>query len=275
VVRIIAPAESTLRSMVAWVRGRTRTGTEGRTPEIAALEQQVDQYRFRFLQAEAQLTELRAHIAEISRSVELNPGQNVRLVTAPVIGGASDLTSKALTVRAGRAQQVERGAVAVVHGVHLVGPVVSADDRTCTVLPITDRAQAARSKGQGYIDCVIMLDADRRGPNCQLKPDGKGRLVGPVASDALHRDPTTGESPAIKPGMVVRLDDLRGDWPASAQMLVVGLVTAIEPQPNQPLRQFVTVEPQYDIERPSEVTIRSLIVEDAPKPSAKPEGATP
>ncbi|MFN7020366.1 MAG: rod shape-determining protein MreC [Phycisphaerales bacterium] len=251
----ISPAQQKLGEVVRWVRGdaaRDRL-VAAASPELAELERQRNELGFRLLQAEEQIKELRRVIAEISRSSELSAGEALKMVPAAVIGGPADLTSRVLTVRAGRAQGIEPNSVAVTRGVHLVGRVRSVSDRTCTVLPINDRSHPP-------INGVIMLDDERRGPGCQLAPDGKGRLVGLVRADPSLRDPTTGESEPIKEGMKVRFDDT-DNWPRSARMLIVGHIIAIESLPNQPLRKSVVVEPFFAPDKVSEVTLRQLVTD--------------
>lgn len=265
----ISPAQQKLGQVVRWARGDAAKEklAAAAAPELAELERQRNDLSFRLLQAEEQIKELRRVIAEISRSSELSPGEALKMVPAVVIGGPADLASKLLTVRAGRAQEIERGAVAVTRGVHLVGRVRSVAERTCTILPINDRAHEP-------INGIIMLDDERRGPGCQLSPDGKGRLAGRVRADPSLRDPTTGESEPIKEGMKVRFDDT-DNWPRSARMLIVGRIIAIESLPDQPLRKSIVVEPFFAPDKVSEVTLRQLVAE-GPAPVPKPgEGGTP
>lgn len=280
----MAPAQHNLRNMVAWVRRRAGSVEDdpnlGRPAEVAELERQRDMLRFSLLQAQDQIRLLQRVIADLSHSVELNPGYRLRMVNAPVIGGPADLTSKVLTIRAGREQGVEVNSVAVVRGVHLVGAVRTVGQRSCSVLPITDRShpvlQGVVMIPEGAGSAGAGAGGERRGPACLLKPDGTGDLVGPVQEDASLRDPVTAAMPVIEPGMTVRLADR--DWPAGAQMLIVGIVTAVEPLPNQPLRQQVTVRPVHDLSRTREVTIRSLVLADAstaPPSQAPAEGGTP
>ena len=54
--------------------------------------------------------------------------------------------------------------------------------------------------------------------------------------------------------MVVRLQD--PNWPASAQMLIIGKIVRVEPKPTEPLRQVITVRPVYDLSRLGEVVVR-------------------
>lgn len=266
---IIAPAQHRLGQAAAWLRGRTSPASAAAPdPEREALIRENEQLKFGLLQARDQIKQLQQLIADLSHSVSLNPDERIRLVNAPVIGGPADLTSKLLTVRVGRANGVEPNAVAVTHGVHLVGLVRSASDRMCTVLPITDRNQRA-------INAVIMLDSERRGPVCQLTPDGRGRLEGPVRSDTIVRDPVTGVATPIEPGMIVRFEETPPEWPRSANMLIVGRVVSVEPLPNQPQRLIVTVEPVYAPDRVTEVTIRSLFVGERIAPSPADVEARP
>ncbi len=265
---IIAPAQHGLGQAVTWLRGKTEPsrGLEA-SPEGAELLRQNDQLLSSFLQSQEEIKSLRRIISEISHSVEINPGQSIRLINAPVIGGPADLTTKSLTIRAGRSNGVEPNAIAVVRGVHIVGKVRTADERLCTVIPFTDASIRP-------FNAVIMLEPDRRGPVCQLTPDGRGRFTGRVMEDASLRDPATAATTPITIGMMVRLDD--ADWPRTAKMLIVGQVIGIEPLPNQPLRRVVTVEPYYAPDRATEVMIRSLVVsENSISPKTNEEGVNP
>jgi hypothetical protein len=265
VEKIVAPAQHRLRETVTWVRGRGRDSS-GASADVAELTKQRDQLRFSLLQAEEQIRELRRVVAEISHSSQFSTGETIKTVAAPVIGGPADLGSKVLTVKAGRSQGIEAGAVVVTRGVHLVGKVRTVGDRTCTILPITDDGNAKPING------VIMLDTDRRGPLCQLTPGRNGKLSGWVMNDPSLRDPVTAAAAPIEVGMTVRFGDTP-DWPESARMLIIGRVSAIEPSPKQPQRQIVTVEPVYPPELATEVMIRQPIVESAAAGNEK--GAAP
>lgn len=241
---ILAPARHPLRMMVAWLAPMERTRTDS-DPALAAMTAQRDDLQRQTLQQQQELEDLRRQISELSRGLDLNPTLAVVPFIAPVIGGAADRSSGTLTVRAGARDGIERNTVAVIRGVHLVGRVTRVDDRICYVLPITDPG-ATPLKG------VVMLQDQVRGPTCLLLPTRSGVLRGRV------EDPGAGGTPAdLKPGMTVRLLD-PDVWPASAQMLVIGRITSIEPLPEQPLRKIVTVEPEFRIDRASQVTLRLL-----------------
>lgn len=266
---IVAPWQHTLGRAARWTRARTEP--VALDPAQRAVTEDIIRQRdaatFALVQANAQIEELRKRISEISRGMELN-SIPVTPIAAPVIGFAADLAAKALTVRAGRRQNVEENNVAVVGGVHIVGLVRRVGDRTSVVLPITDRAA-------GALEGRIMIGDVTPGPLCLLKPDGRGRLTGPVEDDPRFRD-AAGRPAPIEAGMRVRLYDR--SWPLSSHGLIVGQVVRVEPLPSSPLRPVVTVEPIEPIETAREVTIRTS-AGDAPPPapasSAVEKGRSP
>lgn len=270
---IVAPWEHALGWAAAWARDRT--GPSRLTAEDRASMEQMrrerDAAEFALVQARAQIAELRKRIAEVARGMELN-NLPVVPVAAPVIGGAADLSTRALTVKAGRNRGVKVDNVAVVAGVHIVGKVTRVRERDCIVLPITDPAV-------GVIEGRVMIDDTTPGPMCQLLPDGKGALEGKVADSPQSLD-ASGRVLPINPGTLVRLYDL--SWPLSGQGLIIGRVVKSEPMADSPQRSFITVEPVEPIERVSEVTIRTSAPEEGvpdrrpgAAPNAGTEGAQP
>lgn len=239
---LVAPAQHPMAWVVRRMQGPPGEGraddprTEHLTREIELLRTQNVRLRQDVEQLERQLTDLQL-------GVRLNPDLLVRQLTAPVIGGASDLSSGLLKVLAGRRDGAEYNSVAVVGGVHLVGRVVEASARFCRVLPITDPRA-------GHLQGVVMLTDDREGPLCDLAAQGDGALVGPVANFA--GDPA--EEPAIERGMRVRLSD--NAWPRHAQSLVIGRIEEVRIAENR--RRIVTVRPEFRVERVSEVVLRTL-----------------
>lgn len=259
---LVAPARHPLRSLAVWIAPAERVAPSS-DPAVRELETQRQELLHLSLQLQEENNLLRRQISDLSRGLDLNPSLAVRQYTAPVIGGTADRSSATLTVRAGAREGVERNAVAVIRGVHLVGRVTRVDDRLAYVLPITD-ASAKPIKG------VIMLSDRERGPTCLLEPTGRGQLRGRVEDTGGGGPP-----PALEPGMVVRLLD-PDVWPASAQMLIVGRVISVEPLPQQPLRRMITVEPEFRIDRASTVTLRLLEQASGPalEPAAVPERRT-
>jgi len=213
-------------------------------PRIAALETQREDLAARLARARQRIDDLERLIAELQAGYAVAPELDIRAFAAPVTGSSSNATDFTLRVGAGSAQGVlPQSSVAVSGGFHLVGRVVQVGRASCLVLPITEEAT-------GWIEARVMVqdpDVSFRG---QFRPTGDGALAGDMEQTA--RD--------IKPGQIVRLDD--PTWPAGAQQLQVGRVVAAERQPNGRLR--VTIRPEIDPRRVSEVVLRVPVAEDAP-----------
>lgn len=254
---LLAPIQEPVRKLTVWLQG------SGKPPQSDAFAVTPDEWNKRLWelnQARQEAAELRALVKDLSRGVDLNPELVVRQIAAPVIGFGSDLSGGLVTVRAGRREGVEANAVVVVRGVYLVGRVLRADERTCTIVPITEPSFPKMFRNQKFSG-VIMLDEQRRGPLWQLDSISDGKLIGKVydvesaAETPLPTASTASESaerPEILPGMLVRLSD--GMWPASAQMLEIGRVERVEPGSYG--RLIVTIRPEQDLSHIGEVMIR-------------------
>jgi hypothetical protein len=205
----------------------------------------------------------------------------VRQIAAPVIGFGTDLNGGLLTVRAGSRDGVEANAVVVVRGVYLLGMVLRAEERTSTVMPITEPSFSTMFKGQKKFLGAVMLDEQHAGPTWKLDTISAGSMVGRVFYD---NDPdvgppgspgstgSTADRAPILPDMLVRLRDPA--WPSSAQMLVIGRIERVDPGSNN--RPIVTVRPLQDLGHVSEVLIRVPDSAGAPsQPQAAPPAAKP
>ncbi len=223
------------------------------------LEEELEHARQLYLQTLDENVKLRSTIQELQRGIALNPELAVQQISASVTGSSGDLAAALLHVRAGEKQGVTINTVATAPGLQLLGRVVQVSARTCQVQPIT-------SKSSGTIRGKLMLDEDTgAGLECLLTPGPDGTLRGPV-EDARGIEPT--------PGLIVRLADT-DRWPASAQMLLLGKVESVEPDPNQPLRKTVTVRPTLKLERVSEVVLRiSPESPDSDTPQTKIKGGS-
>ncbi len=251
---LLTPVQQPAHMLAVWLAGTERLANAAGAPtDVARLEANLQEARLELLQSRGEADNLRTLVRDLSRGMELNPTLSVKQITAPVIGFGSDLSGGLISVRAGKQEGVDTNAVVVVKGVYLVGRVQKVDERTCSVLPITDPAFARMFKSQKFSG-VIMLDDQRRGPAWQLESIEDGKLIGKVwetkASDAAAG--AAGERPTILPDMLVRLADDK--WPASAQMLVIGRIERVEPIAND--RLVVTIRPLQDIAHVSEVMIR-------------------
>jgi len=244
---LASPVEAALAPVSApmrWLTGALLPASEIRNESEALreLNRQVETLTQQHLRDEQEIERLKREMEEALLVKILNPSTPVRQLTVPVIGSSSDLSSGMITVRAGSGQGVAPGTVVVTPSLQLVGRVVAADSRTCTVQPITSKS------AMNTLLAVVMTDNVASRPLAILSPTGDGRLRGPVQEE--------GESGVeIKRGMVVRLDD-PDRWPRHSQKLVVGVVEDVGPSPEQPLRRVITVRPTARLERLSEVVLR-------------------
>ncbi|MEL7474372.1 MAG: rod shape-determining protein MreC [Planctomycetota bacterium] len=246
VIRLVAPVSGPIGSAARWLTRPDRADLDER--DVRGLIADRDLAEQRFLREREINAELRRQIDDLNAAIALNPNLAARQVTAPVIARSSDPSSSVLTVRAGADLGVHTLDVATVRGVQLLGRVERATGSTSYITPITDRAGA----GKRFITGAIMLDDDRT-LGCLLTPTSDGALVGDVQDE---RGPDGQPIGIPEPGQTVRLRDLDG-WPAHAQMLVLGAIERVEPKPDQPLRNRITVRPTTDLARVSEVIIRT------------------
>lgn len=235
---LAAPVSQPMRLVGGWLAPSAAGKAE--PEELALLRRQLEEYQTLYERMRERNNDLLRQMEQLRLMVELNPAVSTRHLNAPVIGGTSDPANALLQIRAGRAQGVSRNDVVAVEGVQLLGRVERAGERTSWILPITARAS-------GYIEGKVMI-ADGEGFSCKLQPTGDGTLVGDVGDVGARG------TQSIQPGQIVRLLDRQ--WPASAQMLVLGRVETVEPAPDSPLRPVITVRPTVTLERVTEVIVR-------------------
>ncbi len=263
---LLAPVQQSARAGIVWLAGPRKVVTGEKT--TVGIDEWNEMLR-ELNQTKQQVDDLRVQVRDLSRGVELNPNLPMRQVAAPVIGFGTDLNGGLLTVRAGRHDGVDANSVVVVRGVYLLGLVLRADERTSTVVPITDPSFSTMFKGQKKFLGAVMLDEQHPGPTWKLDSISNGGMIGRVFYD---NDPEVGplgtpitsggsaDRAPIVPDMLVRLRDPA--WPSSAQMLVIGRVERVDPGSNN--RPIVTVRPLQDLAHIGEVLIR------IPDPSAPP-----
>lgn len=237
---VAAPVAQPLRLVGGWLA--PPDAGEADPEEIAALNRQIEEFKTLYLRSEARNKDLLRQMEQLKLMVELNPSVSTRLLNAPVIGSTSDAGGTQLLIRAGSSLGVHKNDVVAVEGVQLFGAVREISPKTSWIMPIT-------AKGQARVQGKVMI-GDDRGIACSLAPVGDGTLRGDVAYD--DDDPQASKSVAV--GQTVRLDD--GQWPQSAQMLVLGAVESVEPAPDSPLRPVIVVRPLINLERVTEVIVR-------------------
>lgn len=249
---LFAPIGHPVSLVVNWVRGPGRRPADNE--QVAKLDGEVKRLRTLYLQAEAENERLRALLFQTEIGKRVNPNLSVKQITAGVYSSASDVAGGVLRLRAGDSNGVLPSSIATADGIQLLGRVIDISDRTCAVVPIT-------AKNAGLIKARIMLDETANGIMCGLAPVGNGTLRGDIINEPNR--PPVDVGPIV--GQDVRLDDR--NWPAAAQMLIVGRVETVENSPSSPGRKRVIVRPTVDkMELMSEVILRitPAAPEDAP-----------
>lgn len=250
--RIIAPISHPVSEVSRWVLPDSQLALSEQSEPVLAEE--LEFTRQLLLREREESARLRKLVADLQRGFSVEMNAPVRPLARPVIGNPSDLSGGILVVRAGKADGVTANTIATYDGFQLVGRVERVLESVCEVRPIT----AGRS---GRIDGVVVLD-DRGQAllSCSLTPTGEGTLVGPVMDAGVDQD-----IPQLAVGQDVRLRAVDGTWPASAQMLLIGRVVAIEPAPGQPLRRWITVQPLVELRSITQAVLRiPLDPEDTP-----------
>lgn len=171
----------------------------------------------------------------------LRPGVEITPIVARVTGRPPDRVGGPVRINAGIRHGVVARAVVVYRGGHLVGRVADGVSRLSSgVVPITDGSIGLI---EGFLQTKDDPAADdRSGPHIQFVADGHGGLAGDLDREVV-----------INLGDTVRLDD--SSWPDSAQGLIIGTVTSIEPKDLQPLLNRVTVRPKFRAHQVASVTV--------------------
>ncbi len=212
--------------------------------ELTRLKDELDTFRTLYFQQLATNAELERRLNDLQEGLDLNPSVPVRVRAAPVLGYTRQASGGVLQVRAGSIHGVDLNTVGTIRGSQLVGRIVEAGRATSLLRPITD-------PGSPPVLARIMASRAGEGPACTLTAVGDGTLVGPV-EDVSGRTNAAELEPVV--GQEVRLDD--PSWPAAARMLRLGVVEAIRPSPDAPLRRVVVVRPTQDLSRLSEIVLR-------------------
>lgn len=235
-VRLVAPIAEPVTWMSRWVLPGRGSSVEDEV--VAELRREAERFQALYLRERERTADLERRIREFQQGLAFTE-MPVRQVSAAVIGRGADGAGGSLLVRAGARQGVEVNNVVTAGGVQVVGQVVRTGSRQCEVRLLT-------AVGTGRVLGVVMLEDGTMGPLASLFPlRGRGVLQGEVE----YRG-TSGE---VRVGQVVRLRD--DQWPRSAAMLVLGRVEEVRTIAGG--RPLVTVRPTLDLERLSEVIVRT------------------
>jgi len=242
---ILTPAAAPMRAVGLWIRPPQRTGVSD-DPAVAAIEEERDRFYALWRRSEQTAEELAALVVELQRGRALNPEIEFAQIVAPVVGSTTERAGAVLQVRAGRDRGVTTNSVAVYQSVHIVGRAVEVGARVSDVVLVTNRRT-------GWLRAAVDPGEGRALLGCQLQPvEGEELLRGELDSDVQ----------GVEVGMLVRLTD--ESWPRSARMLVLGRVVRVEPKETQPLRMVVTVRPEADLRRLSQVILHTPTEGDGP-----------
>lgn len=246
---LIAPIQQPVYRLARWLV--PARGARPEDAELTALRQERDRFQALWLREQQRAADLERRMVELQRGVALTEIP-VRQVPSTVIGHGSEGVGGELVVRAGSGQGVEVNNVVTAAGVQIVGRVTRVGIRQSQVRLLTDFAT-------GQVQGRLMRGEQDRGPLVLLKPLRAG---GVLQGQVEYR---SGE-PAVEPGALVRLED--DTWPRSAAMLVVGVVEDVSTTVGG--RAIVRVRPAVDLDRLSEVVVRTNPEEAAPPPTTDP-----
>ncbi|MCA9274440.1 MAG: hypothetical protein KDA29_00270 [Phycisphaerales bacterium] len=205
-----------------------------------ALLNEVERLKLDLLQTREENARLARQMEQRFKFDDTFYKERIRLAVRPRV---NNLAGDILVIRTGNVEGLTQGTVVVSETTQLVGRVSRVDRKTAQVLPIT--APGA----QPIMGVVLLNDDGTEQVRCFLRPTGNGTLRGEVARPSLE------ETVRIEVGQEVRLYD--SQWPTSAQMLMIGTIERIEPDPEQPLRPQIVIRPTFDdLRRLPEVTFR-------------------
>ena len=155
-----------------------------------------------------------------------------------------------LTVSRGESRLIPVNCVAVYEGVYLIGRTVEHDDGlgTSVLLPLINKAT-------GYIRTRVQPATERTRVDASGMTESIG-LTEIVAIEPVGDGTFTGvvdRRENVREGDFVLLDDSR--WPQSAQALIVGRIEDVVVDDDEPLRDRLTVRPEFQVNQLSEATL--------------------
>lgn len=210
--------------------------------------------------AQRRITELERINAEL-QGLKARLGDSYVYRQVRVIGRSSDAAAGTLFIDEGAVNDLRVGLPAV-DGANLVGRIVQISPTSSSIQPITS---------EGLLIEAVLAPPQlpstglppERSRTVQLRAEGDQRLF----ADDVDR------SIPVEVGDYARLYDSHGasPWPASVQGYILGVVSAVEPNPDDGLRKRVTVRPLISIQHVSAVTV--IAPRDEPLAPAISEGS--
>lgn len=266
VMTIIAPISGPASALSIALR---RGGTAG-TPEELDLEQtrtQLSEYKVMYNQTADRVRELESLVAELQNGVEAIGGYRFTPLEASA-RVMQDAAAGTIEINRGSRHGVKPNTIALSRrSQQLIGIVSRVGLMTSTIQVITDK------RSEPKLMRAVIMPEDPVSPEqmgklfeCQLKSGGDGTLISdlPIPADIAA---------SLKPGQEVRLKD--DQWPATAQMCLLGRVLRVEETRDRDLlHRNLRVAPDLD----SDLTrVKSLIlhipIDDGAAPAAQPQNA--
>jgi cell shape-determining protein MreC len=219
-------------------------------PESAArIIEERERYESLYHAEQLRVQALEEQLAQLQQVPLENLRVPVRLVLADVIGRSPGAASGVIELKRGSRDGVSPGNVAVYAGVHLVGQVRDVDRLRSLMVPVTSPAIGLVG---GAVRPKDRPEAPMRGSQrIHLEAGGDGTLVAHVDREM---DVHSGDE-------IVLVDD---GWPAAAQAMVLGVVDAIVPVDETPLRKRVIVRPHYQADELAHVTLKIEVAQAVP-----------
>ena len=226
--------------------GRVLRGPAGEAGEeseaMRRRTQELEATRVLLHAARLRIEALQEEIRHLQDARRFHQGVQIDPMFVRVTGRSPDRGRGPVRINAGSRHGVTPGTVAVYRGVYLIGRVGDDVGRlSCRIVPVTDPAT-------GLMEAIILPADDPTAeladaPRLQLVADGRGTLVGDLDRNLV-----------VEAGDVVRLSDPA--WPDTAQGMILGRVTAVEPKDLQPLLNQITVRPRFHAQRVASVTLK-------------------
>ena len=246
VLAIVAPVSGPTAALAGVLR-RGENTTPAMEPDD--LMRQRDFYRDQYYRALSRVESLESQVTSLQSGVAPLRGPSIRLLHATRIG--ADLAGGTIQVRQGRRAGVVPDltvATARQSPQHLVGIVTEAGPAISTILLATDPrvrvGQHSLIRARILPDDAVTQESFFDAVECDLRAAGDGTFMSePVDAS---RDVSEGD-------LVYLSDD---NWPASAQMLVLGRVQRVTPRENT-LFVDVVVRPDFDLSRVRQVVLRT------------------
>jgi cell shape-determining protein MreC len=215
-------------------------------PALGDADMLSDELRDRdtmILAMQRRVRELELENAEL-QGLRRGLGDSYLFRRATVLGASSEGGGAMLQIDLGARDGIRPG-FAVVEGANLVGRIIQVAQATSTLRPVTSAG------------LVEVLFAPPIVPREGLSPQRQRTcLLKATGNDLLTADDVDREL-KIAVGDYARLSDEHGPetWPGAAQGMIVGRVTHVQPNPNDPLRQSVQVRPLFSPRLVDAVTI--------------------